>query len=235
MKKLIVFYALERYNMDQFEVDIPDQPFVPVIQEFPMTFCVRTIVGQREGYYLLRWTNGGFDNENKRVHVLKPGNHLNRFYNVHNYAPVNTATYNIITRKSNGNINRPISWRYTNNRLSFHGLHIPVIHISPMNALPSIKPTAFIPITEPVVPLAQPKIYPITKIPQHGITALLRDAAFHEVTCPITSVDIDVSNGAITSCFHIFEKSAIKHWLSLPSSKEKCPLCNNPCNSYTLD
>ena len=228
--------------MDQFEYPdvqpvVPLAPLAPVIQDFPLTFCVRTHVGQREGYYLLRWTHGGFDNENKIVHVIKPGHHLNRFYNVYNYAPGNTATYNIITRKGNGIVNRPIHWFYTNKRLSFHGLHIPIIQISPMNALPSIKPTAFIPITEtPVpVPLAQPKIYPINKIPQHVITALLRDAAFHEETCPITSVDIDVSNGAITSCFHIFEKSAIKHWLSLPSSKEKCPLCNNPCNSYTLD
>ena len=224
--------------MDQFQEDLEHlAPVAPVIQEFPMTFCVRTNVGQREGYYLLRWIHGGFDNENKVVHVLKPGNHLNRFYNVLNYAPANTATYNIITRKGNGNVNRPISWFYTNKRLSYHGLHIPIIQISPMNALPSIKPTAFIPITEPlpapVVPVN--KTYTINKIPQHIITAILRDAAFHEESCPITSVDIDVSNGAITSCFHIFEKSAIKHWLSLPASKDKCPICNTPCNSYTLD
>lgn len=230
--------------MDQF--DYPDvhpdavvQPLVPlapVIQDFPLTFCVRTHVGQREGYYLLRWTHGGFDNENKIVHVLKPGNHLNRFYHVTHYAPGNTATYNIITRKGNGNVNRPISWFYTNKRLSFHGTHIPVIQISPMNALPSIKPTAFIPISDPLpAPVPLNKTYTINKIPQHIITAILRDAAFHEETCPITSVDIDVSNGAITSCFHIFEKSAIKHWLSLPASKDKCPICNTPCNSYTLD
>jgi hypothetical protein len=107
--------------MDQFEVDIqPLAPLVPVIQEFPTTFCVRTNVGLREGYYLLRWTHGGFDNENKLVHILNPGNHLNRFYNVLNYAPGNTATYNIITRKRNGNVNRPISWFYTTKRLSYH-------------------------------------------------------------------------------------------------------------------
>jgi SUMO ligase MMS21 Smc5/6 complex component len=89
----------------------------------------------------------------------------------------------------------------------------------------------------PIVPMAPPKPakYTIETIPQHVIRALLRDAAMYEEECPITAVDIDITNGAVTSCFHLFEKDAIQKWLSLPNSKEKCPVCNTPCNSYTLD
>jgi hypothetical protein len=109
---------------------------------------------------------------------------------------------------------------------------------------------SFIPIREPLapVPLAQvplapvlpaprpaPRNYVMTSIPQHIVRALLRDAAMQEEVCPITSEEIDISNGAITSCFHLFEKNAIAKWLSLPNSLDKCPVCNCPCNSYTLD
>jgi hypothetical protein len=107
-------------------------------------------------------------------------------------------------------------------------------------SLPTIQPRSFIPINTPAPPVAPipPTVktkYPITTIPQHIIAALLRDAAMHEETCPITTVDIDITNGAITSCFHLFEKTSIKHWLGLTTSQDKCPVCNTPCNLYSLD
>jgi hypothetical protein len=85
----------------------------------------------------------------------------------------------------------------------------------------------------PVAPVQ--KKYPITTIPQHIVMALLRDAAMQEEVCPITSEEIDVTNGAVTSCFHLFEKNAIMQWLLMPNSRDKCPVCNATCNSFTLD
>jgi hypothetical protein len=80
-----------------------------------------------------------------------------------------------------------------------------------------------------------PPKYPIDTIPQHIIRALLRDAVMQEEICPITNMELDVSNGAVTSCFHLFNRDAICKWLSMPGSRDKCPVCNCPCNSYTLD
>jgi hypothetical protein len=114
-----------------------------------------------------------------------------------------------------------------------------------------MKPTSFIPIIEAALPVAAPVApaplptvpvpqeqsirYKITTIPQHTVRALLRDAAMEEEVCPITSEEIDVTNGAVTSCFHLFEKNAIEKWLLLPNSRDKCPTCNTPCNYYILN
>jgi len=117
-------------------------------------------------------------------------------------------------------------------------------------SLPVMKAFSFIPITQPVQPVPmQPvpqlhlpilpipveKKFPITTIPRHIVMALLRDAAMQEEICPITSEEIDVTNGAVTSCFHLFEKNAIMQWLLMPNSRDKCPVCNAQCNSFTLD
>lgn len=200
--------------------------------ELPMTFCVDTASQGQLGFYLVRWSHSGFDTNNKKIHTLKPGNHYNRSYTIHQDIITDTIRKKIITKKNNGTITRPMEWSFTTRCLKYHGITIPVLRISPFNALSSMKPRSFIPITEPV---AIKKKYKIETIPYHVIRALLRDAILQEETCPITTVEIDVSNGAITSCFHIFEKEAIKQWLSLPSSNDKCPVCNTPCNSYTLD
>ena len=219
---------------------------------FPHIFCVKTYMDDREGYYLLRWSLGPNDNDNP-VHILKPRNHDNRFYNIESVplSQQNMALRTIHTRKNSGNVVRPIRWAFTNQRLKFEETRIPVLRILPMNSLPAIKANAFIPIVVPVVvPVApvittitpvtpvtiiQPKKYIIDSIPQHIVRAILRDAVMQEEVCPITSVEIDIGNGAVTSCFHLFEKDAIAKWLSMPGSRDKCPLCNNPCNSYTLN
>ena len=82
--------------------------------------------------------------------------------------------------------------------------------------------------------LQPPKIYTIATIPQHAVRAFLRDAAMQQETCSITGEEIDVTNGAMTSCFHIFEKNAIATWLAMPNSRDKCPVCNCKCNSFTV-
>jgi len=238
--------------------DLPDVPFVPGApqapeapqapndQDLPLQFCVKTRVGGRDGYFLLRWSHGGLDADNKIIHVLKPSNHQNRFYNIGSRTRP-TTQYPIISRKQNGQITRPLRWIYTSKYLRYEESRIPILMIIPFNTLPSMKVNSFIPIREPVplapVPLAPVPVpvapvlrnYIMNSIPQHIVRALLRDAAMQEESCPITSEEIDITNGAITSCFHLFEKNAIAKWLSLPNSLDKCPVCNCPCNSYTLD
>ena len=229
-------------------------------QDLPITFCIKTRVGAREGYYLMRWSHGGLDANNKIVHVLKPANHHDRFYNISNMA--RTRRWNeIVSRKNSGTVSRTIRWMFSGSRLTFEDERIPIILITPAStSLPQIKAFSFIPITQPVeqvhpvqqlqpapnlqlpaniaqmnIPQNTVKKFPITTIPQHIVMALLRDAAMQEEVCPITSEEIDVSNGAVTSCFHLFEKNAIMQWLLMPNSRDKCPVCNTPCNSFTLD
>jgi hypothetical protein len=225
---------------------VQQQPQQPQQPELPHMFCVKTHMGEREGYFLMRWSVGNVVN-NEIVHILKPTPHHGRFYNIE-FIPLaqqNNNLFRISTRKNAGNIVRPITWRFTSEKLKYEEMTIPVLRISPMNALPSIKATSFIPIVTnapavtavtaapvqevPVIlpPQEQP-IYPIETIPQHIIRAVLRDAVMHEEICPITNMELDVSNGAITSCFHLFNRDAICKWLSLPGSRYKCPVCNSP-------
>jgi len=235
------------------EVEQVQQPQQPQQPELPHMFCVKTHMGEREGYFLMRWSVGNAVN-NEVVHILKPTPHHGRFYNIE-FIPLaqqNNNLFRISTRKNAGNIVRPITWRFTPEKLKYEEMTIPVLRISPMNALPSIKASSFIPIVTnapaapaapvqevpevPAVPAVQEQpIYPIETIPQHIIRAVLRDAVMHEEICPITNMELDVSNGAITSCFHLFNRDAICKWLSMPGSRDKCPVCNSPCNSYTLD
>ena len=220
-------------------------------QDLPISFAILTKRGQTRGYYLVRWSHGGLDTTNKIIHVLKPANHHNRFYNIHAFQRAGIRWNTIVTKKNQGTMIRASKWKFVNERLHSGGDRIPVIRISPSSStLPLMPSYAFVPITTnnnvqavpvPVVPPVVPPVnltvtrkYPISTIPQHIVLSLLRDAVMHEEVCPITSENIDVSNGAVTSCFHLFEKNAILQWLLMPSSQDKCPVCNCPCNSFTL-
>jgi len=240
--------------------EIPDQLNQQVQQDLPILFAVLTKRGQTRGYYLVRWSHGGVDAANKIIHVLKPANHHNRFYNINAFQRAGIRWNTIVTKKNHGTMIRAGKWKFVNERLHSNGDRIPVIRISPSSStLPLMPSYAFVPITTnntvpavpvpavpvpavpvPAVPAVPPvnvtvtRKYPIVTIPQHTVLSLLRDAVMQEEVCPITSENIDVANGAITSCFHLFEKNAILQWLLMPSSQDKCPVCNCPCNSFTL-
>jgi len=208
--------------------------------QLPHLFCVKTNHGNREGYFLLRWSTGETAEDGSVVHILKPSNHQGRFYTIDTI--VANYTINTITsKKGQGNVTRPMKWHFTDRRLRDPDeRRIPVIRVTSQSVLPAFKLTSFIPIiantpVAPEIPIVQTKKYTITSIPQHVIRALLTNAVMNGETCPITSEDIDVSNGAVTSCFHFFEKNAIIKWLLMPNSKDECPLCKTPCNSYTLE
>jgi len=214
--------------------------------ELPHTFCVKANQGNREGFFLIRWSTGETGADGRVVHILKPSNHRDRLYNIHTI-PANFTMNIHVSKKGNGNVTRPMRWYFTDLRLTDpDGTRIPVIRVTSRSVLPAMKVSSFIPIissvatvpivaTVPTVTQIQRKKYTITSIPQRTIRSLLTMAVMNEETCPITSEIIDISNGAITSCFHYFEKEAINKWLSMPNSKDECPICKTPCNSYTVD
>jgi hypothetical protein len=214
----------------------------------PQTFAVRRTLNGRDGYAILKWTDGGVDAENRTIHVLKGEKHNDHFYNIiRNEFPTDART--IETKKSSGRNIRRIVWSHTQQSLQYmNGTTRRTYHIINIGnaCIPVIKQWSFLPIVDNSAPQQLPQqpqqapvqprqlTYTISEIPQHAVRALLRDAVLNEEVCPITGEEIDVTNGAITTCFHLFEKDAITKWLSMPNSRDKCPTCNANCNSYTL-
>jgi hypothetical protein len=214
----------------------------------PQTFAVRKTFNGRDGYAIIKWTDGGADPQNRMIHVLKGEKHNDHFYNViRNEFPTDSRT--IATKKSSGRNVRLVLWVHTKQSLQYvNGTTRRTYHIINIGnvCIPAIKQWSFLPIVDNSAPQQLPQLpqavpvqprqltYTISEIPQHAVRALLRDAVLNEEVCPITGEEIDVTNGAVTPCFHLFEKDAITKWLSMPNSRDKCPTCNANCNSYTL-
>jgi hypothetical protein len=221
----------------------PVQIDVPTV--FPPIFVVHTVHLGREGYALYTCDEGPLDMIGRRVYIVRPTNHGSVFYTVRDDEVENTY-HTAVLKKRQGTVNHYITWKNERKCLTRANLKYPVLRIAPMSSLPRVNINSFIPIVQPqqpaqvqatpVVPVVPeaPKIYTIATIPQHAVRAMLRDAAMHEEICSITGEEIDVTNGAVTSCFHLFEKNAIATWLAMPNSRDKCPVCNYKCNSFTL-
>lgn len=62
-----------------------------------------------------------------------------------------------------------------------------------------------------------------TSVPKHVHQALLRDAKSGTESCPISmNTYSECKDLSMTSCFHIFDKDSIDHWLR---SNTTCPVC----------
>jgi len=231
----------------------------PVNNRLPVKFAVNERYNGRDGYRLLNCVDGDIDNTHGIVHILHCEDHGGRFYriNTNTNIAIPTGFTTTMTKKASGRVNHLMHWKRTRITLHYDANTYPVIQISNISnmriTLPVLKVRSFIPIVEevpqenltpptaptmppvPIPPLVTLVVRkPVTVIPQHAVRALLRDAAMQEEVCPITDHEIDVSNGAVTSCFHLFEKTAIDRWLKMPTSRNKCPVCNSTCSSYTL-
>jgi hypothetical protein len=66
----------------------------------------------------------------------------------------------------------------------------------------------------------------ITPLPKHVIQILLEKAEDEEAECPISGSPITVSTGAVTTCGHIFERTAIETWFA---QSYTCPECRASC------
>jgi len=68
---------------------------------------------------------------------------------------------------------------------------------------------------------------PPTTLPRHVVNLLIEKAIAEEVACPITS-DLIQSTAAVTSCGHIFNRTALMTWLA---TNRTCPTCRAICTS----
>lgn len=222
----------------------------------PQVFCVGTMHQQRNGYGFISSTVEHTNpmNATETITILRPKRHQERFFRIINDRPYvlehRSLWKNTLVRKGSGRVNRQAHWRNTGEALRYDGVDYPIINFSSTSTiLPAIPLNAFIPIRDananrPAVAQVPQEVapantivktYPINTIPQHAIRALLRDAAMQEEVCPITGDEIDITNGAVTTCFHLFDKDAIATWILMPNSRDKCPVCNTQCKVYLLD
>jgi len=205
----------------------------------PDTFAVHTSMNGREGYavYCSNLITG--------TYTLSVGRHDNLYYNIITDITLPLGYNTVQSKKSHGTVTRPMNWAFTREVLKYNGIdgihgvrRYAIIKIISMSIIvPKFKTYSFIPIVaEPVQPvqIVRP-VNLIQVIPQHAVKALLTYAALEEDVCPITSNEIDVSNGAVTSCFHTFEKEALSKWLAMESSRDKCPVCNAKCKMYSIE
>ena len=78
--------------------------------------------------------------------------------------------------------------------------------------------------TQSVASLTTPTAAPL---PRHVVNLLLEKAIAEEVVCPITG-DLIQNTAAVTSCGHIFNRTALMTWLA---TNRTCPTCRNICTS----
>lgn len=69
----------------------------------------------------------------------------------------------------------------------------------------------------------------IKPLPEYVKHLLIENAIKKEECCPITMELINKETATATSCFHVFEKSAIEIWLNLKKNDSKCPVCKQKC------
>jgi hypothetical protein len=60
------------------------------------------------------------------------------------------------------------------------------------------------------------------KLPSHIADLIITDAVNKEEMCPITFDALTHENTLITSCFHLFVKTALQEWAKTSTA---CPLC----------
>lgn len=97
------------------------------------------------------------------------------------------------------------------------------------------QPQAEQPQPQAVQPRRQPII--ITRdpnphiIPRRIAWIIAEDSSKKDDTCPITLEPISPITAAVTSCYHVFDASAIASWTETNS---KCPVCNKDGYSITI-
>ncbi len=67
---------------------------------------------------------------------------------------------------------------------------------------------------------------PPTQIPEFVASALVKDAIQKGECCPISMEDLKTGSIAVTSCYHIFDRSSLQGWLT---DHTTCPVCKQAC------
>ncbi len=74
----------------------------------------------------------------------------------------------------------------------------------------------------------QPKPRATNPMPKHIVQLIAENAVSHAEQCPITMDDITLDNASVTSCYHVFNHSAITKWFEKEST---CPVCKTECTA----
>jgi hypothetical protein len=232
------------------------------MEQIPERFAIRMFWKGRRGFGLFMSVNhtDERDGNNKPILIFSRVAHHDYFYNI-TVTNDNSVWETRTGVKQGGTVRAQFDWKYNYESLvnDRENLIYPIIKLTPVATVPILQSRNFIPIVErapinhiepapvplhipaPVIPIPQEPIrmphnkYPIQDIPQHAIRCLLQGAVILGEICPISNNDIDIENGAVTTCFHIFDKTYIQIWLTMPNSRDKCPVCNAACNMYTLN
>jgi hypothetical protein len=145
-------------------------------------------------------------------------------YNSHSFCPLDVK---FIEEYEMNNYTAAKVYR-TNPNSDANTYPVPVVSIG-QSVAHRTRPSAPMPLsvymTIPIAPLAPAS----TGLPLDTTKNILADAIRKNDVCPITSENITETNATVTSCRHVFTTAAIKHWLSLPSSKGLCPICRQKC------
>ena len=86
--------------------------------------------------------------------------------------------------------------------------------------LPSIEP--------------EPPILHIEPIPQRIAKLLAESSISKEEVCPITMESMNLSNVAVTSCFHVFSADSLEGWFDINLNKPQCPVCRKSCKATNI-
>ena len=74
-----------------------------------------------------------------------------------------------------------------------------------------------------------PPTISLKPIPQRIAWILAEHACHANEECPITTSTISPTTAAVTSCFHVFDKTALSEWFARNPTNTKCPLCREIC------
>lgn len=228
------------------QLPVPDNNAIQTLR-LPPAFCIESYnMTGRAGYSIL----GTVEEEAQPLNVciIKTKKHNDMYFQIINdtaHILHNRTTWRqTLTRKGQGRLNRLAKWRHTGTSLKHDDIEYPVIRIKSQNTIiPALGNDSFIPIINnnqatrvPLAPSIPPPLQPtIDVIPQHAIKLILLGALIEGETCPITTNDITLETGAVTSCFHLFDKDAINQWLNTPASRRECPVCKDSCKSYSMN
>ena len=167
----------------------------------------------------------------------------------------NDTEKNVTMRKWNGKDYNTVQWCFTGSALKVNirekGITVdcPIITVSNIGLLPyntctvtssndvfldqvdsSNYEKALLYPADPNSPqFLKPKTIDIKGLPPHVAKLVLADSISKNEACPITSDQITMANGLVTSCGHVFTKVAIHTWLSSERSKGECPVCKQKC------
>jgi hypothetical protein len=205
----------------------------------PLEFCIKDTLFNLhnpqiidDGYYLIQAELI----EGTQSFRLRFKNVNNNQYRLERYVGYTTDSHPIKLVKPTGVLEYTCRWKYKEERLKLDENYYPVLDIVPRAFLK----TGGIKNRNGWIRMAQPsRSIPLIKIsmceiPFHVINALLRDAMNRGEICPITNEDLTPENGAVTTCFHLFEKNAIATWLLTPNSNQLCPVCKKQCKCYSV-